>query len=93
MKENVSLNRLIWCEDEKTLEKYNKYVSDIAKKIIEELSDNDRKELLKDSNYINHHFGFGMYIRNNYIYEKIDIKIDADEMSADIFYEILKQLK
>ena len=29
---NVSLNRLIWCKDEKTLEKYNKYVSDIAKK-------------------------------------------------------------
>lgn len=45
--------------------------------------------MLKDSNYINHHFGFGMYIRNNYIYEKIDIKVDADDMSSDIFYEIV----
>lgn len=93
MEKNISFNRLILKSDEKTLEKYNCYVEDIARQLIEELSDKEKKELIKDSNYTNHHFGIGMYIRNNYIYGKIDIRVDVDGMSSDIFYEIIKQLK
>lgn len=93
MKEDISINRLILKKDEKTLEKYNQYVKDIAIQVIEELSDKQKKELLKDTNYTNYHFGLGMYIRNNYIYGKVDMKVEADCMSSDIFYMILKLLE
>ena len=39
------------------------------------------------------HFGLGLYIRNNYIYNKIDLNVDADDMSYDIFNKIIEILK
>ena len=89
MKENFSLNRLILENNKKMLEQYNAYVKEIANTIIMDLPDEDKEKIRKDSDYSGYHFGFGLYIRNNYIYGKVDIKVDADDMSSDIFYEIV----
>lgn len=77
------------------LDEFNFLVSDISDDVIKELDEEDKKILLKNDNYIDHHFGFGLYIRNNFIYQndKIKYKIEADFLSHRIFDEIIKKLK
>lgn len=41
------LIQIIYNEDEKTLEKYNKYVKEIAKQVSQGMADEDKKELMQ----------------------------------------------
>ena len=84
--DKIGINRTIFKFVEKDLERYDNYVKEIADKVINELS----KE---ETDYSGKHFGLGLYIRNNYIYNKIDLNVDADDMSYDIFNKIIEMLK
>lgn len=77
------------------LDEFKFLVSDISDDVIKELDEEDKKSLLKNDDYIDHHFGFGLYIRNNFIYQndKIKYKIEADFLSHRICDEIVKKLK
>ena len=89
----MGINRTIFKFVEKDLERYDNYVKEIANKVINELSKEEKEKLLKISDYWGKHFGLGLYIRNNYIYNKIDLNVDADDMSYDIFNKIIEMLK
>lgn len=81
--------------DNKDVLKIDKYINDLATQIINnDLSENDENILLKNPNYIDYHFGLGLHIRNNYIYNKSNsFAYEPDEMSEDIFNTILILLK
>lgn len=70
---------------------YNKIVREIAEEEVNSMSDEDKEYYLNHPDYNEHHFGYGMYLRNNYIHDKIDV-LSPDDMSADIFEEIIKLL-
>ena len=89
----MGINRTIFKFVEKDLERYDNYVKEIADKVINELSKEEKEKLLKISDYSGEHLGLGPYIRNNYIYNKIDLNVDADDMSYDIFNKIIEILK
>ena len=89
----MGINRTIFKFVEKDLERYDNYVKEIADKVINELSKEEKEKLLKISDHSGKHFGLGLYIRNNYIYNKIDLNVDADDMSYDIFNKIIEMLK
>lgn len=89
----MGINRTIFKFVEKDLERYDNYVKEIADKVINELSKEEKEKLLKISDYSGKLFGLGLYIRNNYIYNKIDLNVDADDMSYDIFNKIIEILK
>lgn len=91
--DKMGINRTIFKFVEKDLERYYNYVKEIANKVINELSKEEKEKILKISDYSGEHFGLGLYIRNNYIYNKIDLNVDADDMSYDIFNEIIEILK
>lgn len=91
--DKIGINRTIFKFVEKDLERYDNYVKEIANKVINELSKEEKEKLLKISDYSGKLFGLGLYIRNNYIYNKIDLNVDADDMSYDIFNEIIEILK
>lgn len=51
---------------------------------------------MKNPDYIDHHEGIGMWIRNIYIYGKdlpILFPVIADDLSAIIFEEVIDRLK
>lgn len=53
-----------------------------------------RKEyLLNNPDYYEHHFGYGMYLRNKYIHNKIEGAVMEDVMSENIFDKIIALLK
>lgn len=89
----MGINRNMFGLIKENLEKYDNYVKEIANKVINELSKEEKEKLLKISDYSGVHFGLGLYIRNNYIYNKIDLNVDADDMSYDIFNKIIEILK
>lgn len=89
----MGINRNMFGLIKENLEKYDNYVKEIANKVIKELSQEEKEKLINDSDYTEEHFGLGLYIRNNYIYSKIDLPVDADDMSYDIFNEIIEMLK
>lgn len=71
------------------------FVKATAKDIIEQLSEDEKEELLKNPDYIDHHEGFGMWIRNTYIHGKdlpMMFPIMADDLSAIIFEEVIEEL-
>lgn len=70
---------------------YNRIVREIAEEEVNSMSDEDKEYYLEHSDYNEHHFGYGMYLRNNYIHGKIDV-LSPDDMSGDIFEEIIKLL-
>ena len=49
-------------------EEYNKIIVEIAEQCIKELSDEDIKMLISHPQSYCHHFNYGLYIRNKYIY-------------------------
>ncbi len=72
------------------------FVKATAKDIIEQLAEDEKEELLKNPDYIDHHEGFGMWIRNTYIHGKdlpMLFPIMADDLSAIIFEEVISMLK
>ena len=87
-KENKSFNEIM----EQTQKEVDDIINMLADEIINNLDDNIRQELKKKSEY--NHFGFGLYIRNNYIYnnEKIKYRFEADDLSSMIYDKIIEKL-
>lgn len=78
---------------EETLEecskKKQKLVEELANEVINDLDDETIETLKTKPPY--NHFGFGLYIRNNYIYtNKNKIIGDPDSLSAMIYAKILE---
>ena len=71
---------------------YDDMVLDIAEKEVSTMSNEDRQYFLKHPNYYEHHYGYGMYLRNNYIHDKINVAM-PDSMSRDIFESIISILR
>ena len=67
----------------------DRLVNEIAKNIINDLDEAAKTKLKKHPPY--NHFGIGLYIRNNYVYnnKKIKYKVDADDLSSKVYYRIL----
>ena len=72
-----------------------KFIEETVEACLTELSDEDKKDLLDNPDPIDHHFGYGMYIRNHYIHDK-DLKFpvdSADYLSAEILERIIRKLQ
>lgn len=48
---------------------------------------------MNNPDYYEHHFGYGMYLRNKYIHNKIEGAVMEDVMSENIFDKIIALLK
>ena len=72
----------------------------VAEHLAKNLSEEDKKTILEDPEYTKYHFGYGMYIRNQYIHGR-NIQankgkgfcMQADDISAGIFSKLVKILK
>ena len=73
-------------------EEMENLVNDIADEVIDNLKDEIKEQLKLRPRYS--HFEFGLYIRNNYIYNnnKIKYRIEPDELSYKIYNKILEKL-
>lgn len=59
------------------------------------LTEEDKQTLLKHPEPVDHHFGYGMYIRNHYIHGK-ELSFPAlfaDDLSAAIVERIIKKVQ
>lgn len=67
-------------------------IDELAIDIINDLDTKTIKELRKKTEYS--HFGFGLYIRNNYIYnnDKIKYMVEPDDFSSEIYDRIIEKL-
>jgi len=74
-------------------EQIEKIISNLADKVIDTLKSESIENLKKKSEY--EHFGLGLYIRNNFIYnnDEIPYRIDADDISSLVFYKIIEKIK
>ena len=70
----------------------NDLVNEITNDIIKNLDEETIHDLKTNPEY--NHFGFGLYIRNNYIYNnnKIKYRIEPDDFSKKIYNKILENL-
>ena len=77
-------------------------IDEVVEKEVSVLSKEDKAFLLKHPDYFDHHFGYGMYLRNEYIHsgvlgeedeDKIPILYIADDMSEILFNRIIDRLK
>ena len=73
-------------------ENYYDHVHDIAKQEVAIMSEEDKEYYLSHPDYYEHHFEYGMYLRNNYIHGKLNVLM-ADSMSEEIFKTIIELLK
>ena len=90
-KEELNKDQVLYLKDINSFKPtvYDNYVKEIANKVINELSKEEKEKLLKISDYSGVHFGLGLYIRNNYIYNKIYINNELPVKPYDIM--ILKK--
>lgn len=67
-------------------------IDELATEIINKIDDKLKEELKKQSKYS--HFGFGLYIRNNFVYnnDKIKYRVEADSFSHKIYDKIMEKL-
>ena len=70
----------------------NNIVVMLADDVINDIADNTKQELKRKPEFS--HFGFGLYIRNKYIYinEKIKYRIEADDLSYKVYNKIIEKL-
>ena len=77
-------------------------IDEIAEKEVSILSNEDKDYLLNHPDYLDHHFGYGMYLRNEFIHsgvldegddDRIPILFIADDMSEILFNKIIDKLK
>ena len=71
------------------------FINETVEAALSELTEEDKKALLDNPDPLDHHFGYGMYIRNRYIHGKKHglIAMDKDSLSAQIVEEIIKRLQ
>ena len=72
-----------------------KFIKETVEACLSELTDEDKKALLDNPDPLDHHFGYGMYIRNTFIHDK-DLKFpvdSADYLSAEIVELIIRKLQ
>ena len=74
-------------------EEIDKIVNDIAEKVIAQLSKKELNYLKQNDEY--EHFGFGLYIRNNYIYknENLKYRVEPDDFGYKIFERVIEKIK
>lgn len=71
----------------------DEYIEEISNKVNKEINIFQKIFLFITQNSLMHHWGFCLYIRNNYIYnnEKLmNMNIDPDELSEKIFKKVVK---
>jgi hypothetical protein len=71
----------------------NEYIEEIANKVKNEINIFQKIFLFITQNSSIHHWGFCLYIRNNYIYnneELMRLDIDPDELSEKILKRVVK---
>lgn len=73
----------------------DEFINETVEAALSELSEEDKKALLDNPDPLEHHFGYGMYIRNRYIHGKKHglIAMDKDYLSSQIVEEIIKRLQ
>lgn len=89
------MNTPIACEEEFLIpgdENYYDHVLDIARQEVTIMTEEDKEYYLHHPDYDEHHFGYGMYLRNNYIHGKLKVAM-PDNMSEEIFETIIELLK
>lgn len=76
-------------------ELYREFINETAADAVSKLSKKDRKALLEHPDPIDHHFGYGIYIRNHYIHNKelSFLAVSADSLSTEIVAEIIKRVQ
>lgn len=79
-------------EDQYPYDEINNLIDIIASQVISDLSDENIEFLKKHDEF--EHFGIGLYIRNNYIYNNKNIKyrVEPDEFSHKIYNKIMEKL-
>ena len=72
-----------------------KFIEETVEACLSELTDEDKKALLDNPDPIDHHFGYGMYIRNTFIHDKeLKFPVDsADFLSTEIVGQIIGKLQ
>ncbi len=76
-------------------ELYLEFINETATDAVSKLTKKDRKALLDNPDPIDHHFGYGIYIRNHYIHNK-ELPfpaVSADNLSTEIVAEIIKRVQ
>lgn len=76
------------------MDNIDSYIEEISNKINKEISIFKKIFLFITKNSSIHHWGFCLYIRNNYIYnnkELMKMDIDYDELSEKIFKRVIKK--
>jgi len=79
--------------------KDKEFIENTIQKVINELSQDSKDKIIaidSESDLIDLHFGFGMYIRNKYIYGKYKSHVlfmDEDEMSSHIIKGVWVKLQ
>ncbi len=77
-------------------------IDEIADRELASLPKKEKKYLFEHPNYSDHHFGYGMYLRNEYIHSGIldtgdengiEMLFIPDDMSEIIFKRIIEKLK
>jgi hypothetical protein len=76
-------------------ELYQKFINETAADAVSKLSKKDRKALLEHPDPLEHHFGYGMYIRNHYIRNKElpFLAVSIDRLSTEIVEEIIRRVQ
>ena len=76
-------------------ELYLEFINETATDAVSKLTKKDRKALLEHPDPIDHHFGYGMYMRNHYIHNKElpFLAVSADNLSTEIVAEIIKRVQ
>ena len=90
--------------DDSTFEKFpfpeeKTFIDAVANDCVANMSDETKSFLLDPANKCMHHFGYGLYIRNTYIYVRkegipeLPYPVIADDMSGAILERIIELLR
>lgn len=78
----------------RVMDKEEFFIEVISNKVRKEMNLFEKICLFITKNYLFHHWGIGLYIRNNYIYnnkELMNVDIDPDELSQKILKRVVRR--